>query len=69
MSSRRSRVADRARGRSEASIPEGGAALSAYPPDVTAVMDSPMVIAGEEIGFRLITGTGGAGLPVPSEIS
>lgn len=29
--------------------------------DVSAVLDSPLVIAGEEIGSRLITGTGGAG--------
>ena len=28
---------------------------------VAAVLDSPLVIAGEEIGSRLITGTGGAG--------
>ena len=34
---------------------------SAYPSDVAAVLDSPLVIAGEEISSRLITGTGGAG--------
>ena len=39
----------------------GVAGPSAYPSDVAAVLDSPLVIAGEEISSRLITGTGGAG--------
>ena len=54
MSSRRSRVADPVSGHAVA-------APSAYSSDVSAVLDSPLVIAGEEIGSRLITGTGGAG--------
>ena len=33
----------------------------AYSADIAEVLDSPLVIAGEEIGSRLITGTGGAG--------
>lgn len=39
----------------------GVAGPSAYSSDVAAVLDSPLVIAGEEISSRLITGTGGAG--------
>ena len=55
-SSRRSRVAD-----PTATPVHGVAGPSAYPSDVSAVLDSPLVIAGEEISSRLITGTGGAG--------
>ncbi|MCT2176021.1 thiazole synthase, partial [Dietzia cinnamea] len=39
----------------------GVAGPSAYPSGVAAVLDSPLVIAGEEVSSRLITGTGGAG--------
>jgi thiazole synthase len=39
----------------------GVAETSAYSSDVASVLDSPLVIAGEEISSRLITGTGGAG--------
>ena len=58
MSSRRSRVADPT---SAATPVRGVAGPSAYPSGVAAVLDSPLVIAGEEISSRLITGTGGAG--------
>ena len=58
MSSRRSRVADPT---SAATPVRGVAGPSAYPSDVAAVLDSPLVIAGEEVSSRLITGTGGAG--------
>lgn len=54
-SSRRSRVAEAAPGPVDApAAPDHGAR-------VAEVLDSPLVIAGEEIGSRLITGTGGAG--------
>lgn len=58
MSSRRSRVADPT---SAATPVRGVAGPSAYPSGVAAVLDSPLVIAGEEVSSRLITGTGGAG--------
>ena len=58
MSSRRSRVADPA---STVTPVRGVAGPSTYSSDVAAVLDSPLVIAGEELGSRLITGTGGSG--------
>jgi thiazole synthase len=46
---------------SAATSVRGVAGPSAYPSGVAAVLDSPLVIAGEEVSSRLITGTGGAG--------
>lgn len=44
-----------------ASAPSGVAADPAVAAQVASVLDSPLVIAGEEISSRLITGTGGSG--------
>ena len=44
-----------------ASAPSGVAADPAVAAQVAGVLDSPLVIAGEEISSRLITGTGGSG--------
>lgn len=46
---------------SVATAPSGASLDSNVASQVAAVLDSPLVIAGEEISSRLITGTGGAG--------